>query len=149
MSDTLRDQLEQASEKLDLVKTRHLAMLQRTDAGPVVFLFEHRRPTGAKPSLRMEAVVQPHYDVRLNSYNNRLVKKEKRLRYRFTFREPRGNVVFPADSKSGKGSRWSRVDDDFYARLKDHESSAWEELFCSFLDGDGDGDGSLSKSGKG
>lgn len=147
MSDSLRDQLESVEPQLDLVKTRHLVMLQKTSMGPVIFLFEHRKPKEEPASLRMETVARPHFEVRLYSRQKRLLKEEKRQKYRFTFRQPKSDVVFPADAKSAKGTRWSRIDDEFYERLRQHDTSAWEELFCDLLDIGSTG--ASSKSGKG
>jgi len=135
MHESLATQLSKLEGQLPLVATSHFVMFQRTNSGPVAFLFERREPDGSQPTLHLQTEVQPEFQIRLYAgRKGKLIPKPSRTRFKFRYREPRKSVTLPAAAQCPKRSKWMKVADNLYDRLKAHDNEAWEELLGDILD---------------
>ncbi len=135
MTDTLKTQLENLGSKLPVIKTDHYVLLHISGYGPVAFLLEKSKPKGETATFRMESVIQPEYQTRLHiSRQKRMIPEAVRSRYRFHFRSLKKGFNMPADAKCPKRSRWIKLDDAQYNKLRTHNNEAWELLLGALLD---------------
>lgn len=134
MSETMKTQLENLGDKLPIVPTRHYVMFNKTADGPIAFLME--QVAGEKPVLKMEMSVKPVFSQYLVPANGGSIKSvTKRKRYEFRFRDPRRKRNFPIKpGETPSCDKWMKVDDELYAKLRAHDSNAWEDLLGFILD---------------
>lgn len=148
MSETMKTQLESLGDKLPIVPTRHYVMFNRTADGPIAFLME--QVIGEKPVLKMELSVKPVFSQYIVPSSGGSVKSvTKRKRYEFRFRDPRRKRNFPVKpGETPSCDKWLKVDDALYAKLKSHNSDAWEDLLGFILDVPNTSTGSRKKDSR-
>lgn len=148
MSETMKTQLENLGDKLPIVPTRHYVMFNRTADGPIAYLME--QVVGEKPLLKMEMSVKPVFSQFIVPAKRGSVKNvTKRKRYEFRFHNPRRKRNFPVTpGETPSCDKWMKVDDDLYAKLKAHNSDAWEDLLGFILDVPSTNKGSFKKDSR-